>query len=81
MYAGIPCYNLPALAEEIKDDMPEPRTLRGAWHEMLETWERQKTNPDYAFDTPLPATAKTERRRSAAEEESSIGNLAPKGLA
>ena len=25
MYAGVPCYNLPLLAEEIKDDMPEPR--------------------------------------------------------
>ncbi len=81
MYAGIPCYNLPALAAEIKDDMPEPRTLRGAWREMLETWERQKADPDYSFDTPLPATAQTERRRSADVDEASIGDLAPKGLA
>ena len=81
MYAGIPCYNLPALAEEIKDDMPEPRSLRAAWREMLDTWERQKVDPDYAFDTPLPATASTERRRTARDEETSIGDLAPKGLA
>ncbi len=81
MYAGIPCYNLPALAAEIKDDMPEPRTLRGAWREMLDTWERQKTDPGYAFDTPLPATAKTERQRSVEVEEASIGDLAPRGLA
>lgn len=80
MYAGIPCYNLPALAEEIKDDMPEPRSLRGAWREMIDTWERQKTDPDYAFDTPLPATAKTERQREAGTDEASIGDLAPKGL-
>ena len=79
MYAGVPCYNLPLLAAEIADDMPEPRTLRGAWREMLATWERQKTDPNYAFDTPLPATART-TRRTAPVEEASIGDLAPKGL-
>jgi fatty acid desaturase len=81
MYAGIPCYNLPALAAEIKDDMPEPRNLRQAWREMLDTWERQKSEPGYAFDIPLPVTAKTERRRKAKVEEASIGDLAPEGLA
>ena len=81
MYAGIPCYNLRALHEEVKDDMPEPRTLRGAWREMLDVWERQKTDPDYAFDTPLPPTAQTTRKRKVAAEEASIGDLAPKGLA
>lgn len=80
MYAGVPCYNLPALAAEIREDMPEPRSLRGAWREMLDTWERQKTDPGYAFDTPLPATAKTTRNRASNAEESSIGDLAPKGL-
>ncbi|MCL6282054.1 fatty acid desaturase [Ruegeria sp. 2012CJ41-6] len=79
MYAGIPCYNLPALAAEIRDDMPEPRSLRGAWREMLDTWERQKVNPGYAFDTPLPATAQTQRRK-AGQGEASIGDLAPEGL-
>ena len=81
MYAGVPCYNLPLLALEIKADMPEPRTLRGAWREMLDTWERQKTDPTYAFDTPLPATAKTILRQAAGAEEKSIGDLAPRGLA
>ncbi|NDI13904.1 MAG: fatty acid desaturase, partial [Rhodobacteraceae bacterium] len=80
MYAGVPCYNLPLLALEIKDDMPEPRTLRGAWREMLDTWERQKTDPTYAFDTPLPATAKITLRQAAGTEEKSIGELAPRGL-
>ena len=81
MYAGIPCYNLPALAEEIKDDMPEPRTLRGAWREMLDIWARQQSDPGYAFDTPLPASAREGRAgRKALAEEASIGDLAPKGL-
>ena len=81
MYAGVPCYNLEDLHEEIKDDMPEPRTLVGAWREMLETWERQKIDPNYQFDTPLPPTAHVERRRPATQSEDSIGDLAPKGLA
>jgi fatty acid desaturase len=80
MYAGVPCYNLPLLAQEIKDDMPAPRSLREAWREMLDTWERQKTDPDYVFDTPLPATAKTSRRTPPPSDEASIGDLAPKGL-
>ncbi len=79
MYAGVPCYNLRALANEIKEDMPEPRSLRQAWAEMIATWERQKLDPGYAFDTPLPETARTVRR-SANLEEASIGNLAPDGL-
>ncbi len=81
MYAGVPCYHLRALHEEVKDDMPEPRSLRGAWREMLETWERQKVDPSYQFDTPLPATAKTTRDARGSEAEDSIGDLAPKGLA
>jgi len=80
MYAGVPCYNLPALHEEVKEDMPEPRTLIGAWREMLDTWSQQQSEPDYQFDTPLPATAKTERKRPVSAAESSIGDLAPEGL-
>ncbi|MGI9356487.1 MAG: fatty acid desaturase [Rhizobiaceae bacterium] len=81
MYAGVPCYNLRALHQEVKDDMPEPRTLVAAWREMLKTWDRQQVEPDYQFDTPLPATAKTERERRGDAAEASIGDLAPKGLA
>ncbi len=80
MYAGVPCYNLSKLYREIAHDMPEPRTLRGAWQEMRETWKRQKTNPDYQFDTPLPPTAKAERQGAADKLERSIGELAPEGL-
>lgn len=80
MYAGVPCYNLKKLYEEIADDMPEPRTLVGAWREMRETWQRQKTDPEYYFDTPLPSTAKSVRTDESTELESSIGELAPEGL-
>ncbi|MAS37862.1 MAG: fatty acid desaturase [Anaerolineaceae bacterium] len=80
MYAGVPCYNLKKLYDEIADDMPAPRTLRQAWREMHDIWERQKTEPDYQFDTPLPPTAKVVRTDAADELEGSIGELAPTGL-
>ncbi|WP_170604154.1 fatty acid desaturase [Ruegeria arenilitoris] len=80
MYAGVPCYNLPALAKEIENDMPAPRSLQGAWREMLEIWDRQKTDPDYAWDTPLPASAKTKRNKESVLAERSIGDLAPKEM-
>jgi len=82
MYAGVPCYNLGRLYEEIADDMPEPRSLIGAWREMRMIWRVQKRDPDYQFDTPLPPTARVARSDApeAIELESSIGDLAPAGL-
>ncbi len=72
------CYNLPKLAREIKKDMPEPKTLLGAWKEMLETWKIQKSNQKYAFDTPVPENLKSTAKLPL--ESKSIGDLAPKGL-
>ncbi len=69
--------------------MPEPRTLVGAWKEMREAWQRQKVDPDYVFDTPLPDTATPEftggeKTPSSSGEEHdeamSLGDLAPEGL-
>ena len=87
MYAGVPCYNLKPLYQEIKQDMPEARTLLGAWREMRMVWDRQKTEPDYQYDTPLPPTANPEPKSAdspdaqvATELEKSIGELAPAGL-
>ena len=89
MYVGVPCYNLKALYHEIAWDMPEPRTLIGAWKEMREVWHKQKSDPDYAFDTPLPPTATPEYTGesqdpvSTGEEHDdamSLGDLAPEGL-
>lgn len=79
MYAGVPCYNLKKLAQEISDDMPEPRTLLGAWREMRNTSHRQKEDPSYVFDTPIPESK--ERIGNEDEDlEGSIGDLAPAGL-
>jgi fatty acid desaturase len=87
MYAGVPCYNLKKLYHEIASDMPQPRTLVGAWREMRAVWNHQKVDPDYAFDTPLPPTAKpvytgdTQSTDETPDElETSLGDLAPKGL-
>ncbi|MCY4072384.1 MAG: fatty acid desaturase [Chloroflexi bacterium] len=89
MYVGIPCYNLKKLNEEMAWDMPEPRTLIGAWKEMRETWRKQKVDPNYAFNTPLPPTATPEYTGeetlpvSTGEEHEdalSLGDLAPEGL-
>ncbi len=80
MYASVPCYNLKKLSKEIASDMPKPRTLLGAWREMRETWHRQKIDPDYQFDTPLPAPAGSVINREFKEMEVSIGDLAPKVL-
>ncbi len=60
MFAGVPCYNLKKLHQAVRTDMPEPRTLREAWHEMLDTRHKQKTNPAYYFDTPLPSSSDSE---------------------
>jgi fatty acid desaturase len=80
MYAVVPCYNLKKLAREIAADMPEPRTLIGAWREMRETWRRQQSDPAYQFDTPLPANAGRTPAAAVDELASSIGDLAPQGL-
>jgi len=47
---------------------------------MRAIWQRQKTDPSYQFDTPLPPTAKSARTDMPDELESSIGELAPEGL-
>lgn len=81
MFAGVPCYNLEKLYKEIADQMPEPRTLAGAWKEMRDTWARQQTDPDYYFDTVVPPIATAKKALPSDDAlESSIGDLAPEGL-
>ena len=78
MYAGVPCYNLRNLADEIKKDMPEPKSLFEAWKEMLDTWQIQKSNPEYAYDIQVPNNSKNHKDVPLGAK--SIGDLAPKGL-
>lgn len=80
MYAGVPCYNLEALAREIADDMPPPRTLLGAWIEMREIRRRQRIEPGYQYDTPVPSPVRASAAASDDELARSIGDLAPRGL-
>ena len=80
MYAAVPCYNLEKLHRAVAHDMPKPRTLVGAWREMRETWKRQQRNPDYEYDTPVPAPAADEREDSN-PLAASMGGLAPRALA
>ncbi len=80
MFASVPCYNLKKLHKAVAHDMPEPRTLVGAWREMRQTWRRQQEDPSYQFDTPLPPSLD----RSPAPQEpeaASIGDLEPGDLA
>ncbi len=79
MYAGVPCYNLKKLHQVLVHDMPKPRTLVGAWKEMRTVWERQKLDPNYEFDTPVPADGVKEVRQER-ELDVSIGDLAPSSL-
>lgn len=80
MFAGVPCYNLRPLYYAVADQMPKPRTLTEAWREMRDTWRRQQSDPFYFFDTPVPPIATVSKGRANDALESSIGDLAPKGL-
>jgi len=80
MFAGVPCYNLKKLHTEVASNMPAPRSLADAWREMLDTWKRQQRDPDYYFDTPVPAKVQKNRAADQQQDEQSIGDLAPRGL-
>ena len=47
---------------------------------MLATWERQRVDPSYQHDTPLPHTAGTGGVTVGDMGAASIGDLAPIGL-
>ena len=75
-------------------DLPERKSLLGAWREMRAIWRRQLIEPGYQYDVPLPATAnkldetirargKPDGRRGRTGDElgESIGDLAPAVIA
>jgi hypothetical protein len=59
--------------------MPRVRTLTGAWREMMEIAQKQKVDPAFEFDTPVPPKKNHNQavHRTSAE---SIGDLAPRSL-
>jgi len=79
MYAGVPCYNLKVLAEELASDMPKPRTLISAWVEMRQIWQQQRQDPDYQFDTHVPEPTRPEVETIDSALVHSIGELQPSG--
>lgn len=78
MFAAVPCYNLKRLHRAVAGDMPQPRSLVGAWREMRETWRKQQGDPGYAYDTPVPPPSRGEKEQDPLA--ASIGELAPKVL-
>ena len=58
MFAGVPRYNLKKLHKLVAHDMPRVRTLTGAWREMMEIAQKQKADPAFEFDTPVPPNKK-----------------------
>jgi fatty acid desaturase len=54
MYAAVPCYNLPRLHRVIKHDLPRCPGLIAAWVEIAAVLRRQKQDPAYRPEIPLP---------------------------
>lgn len=54
LFAAVPCYNLKRLSFAISDELPQRKTLIGAWREMKQIWNRQQIEPGYQYDVPLP---------------------------
>jgi fatty acid desaturase len=80
MYANVPCYRLKGLYQRTAADMPQPRSLFSAWKEIRQTWKRQQTDPDYAFDTPVPPASNAVAATQGTLHQS-IGELAPAAIA
>ena len=78
MFAAIPCYNLKKLHHAVARDMPVPRTLFSSWREMRQAWNRQKQDPGYQFETPLPPPSDAAAAQD--PEATSIGDIAPAEL-
>ena len=79
MFAAVPCYNLKRLHQTVAKDMPKPRSWVGSWVEMRKAWAKQKDEPGYAYEPPLPATAES-APAGQEPEASSVGDIAPRGL-
>ena len=87
MFAAVPCYNMARLHRAIEPDVPARQTLFGMWCEIRQIWKQQRTDPDYQYDTPLPAGARPSPATqdavpalldgSVEELAGSIGALAP----
>ena len=78
MFAAVPCYNLEKLHHAVAADMPKPRSWVGSWLEMRRAWAKQKVDPGYAYEAPLPTTERPSVNQQ--PEAASVGDIAPRGL-
>lgn len=68
MYPGVPCYNLPALHEAIRHDLPPcKRGLRAVWAEISDAVARQKRDPSYRAVPTLPEQNTNESERASGQ--------------
>ena len=71
MYAAVPCYNLSALHEAIKHDLPPtPDGLRAVWRVIAGAVARQRDDPDYVQPITLPQKGKGQAREREQEQAS-----------
>jgi len=78
MYAAVPCYNLGKLHRLIKDDLP-PCThgIYQTWKQIIPIVLRQRKEPDYQYQAPVPTPARTLQPVVApAEAEAVLGVMA-----
>ncbi len=54
MFPSVPSYNLPKLHEAIKDQLPEPKGLFGAYKEIIPAVIKKSKNPEYFIPVKLP---------------------------
>lgn len=66
MYPGVPCYRLGQLHRAIVSDLPPTKGLIGAWREIAEIQAKQRVDPDYRYEAPLPAQSDSVTARQAA---------------
>ena len=55
--------------------MPEPKSVWGAWREMLAIYKKQKEDPTYEFDTPVPPPAGRKTVKEDDKLAASIGEI------
>ena len=54
MFPSVPSYNLPKLHEEIKDQLPKPKGLFGAYREIIPAIVKKSKDPGYHIPVKLP---------------------------
>lgn len=79
MFANVPCYNLWNLHKHIKDDLPPPKDIFGAWSEMREIYARKLSDPGYEHKIHVPSRG-TSEIVGVSDEGGGIGDIAPAGL-